>query len=179
MKHLFTRYSWRERYQFLGVGAIVLLVACYQFAIKPTLRMRHVYRHQQEMEIKRQRMLKELGLLHSLGIAHKSTNSREEIVSQYSQLSEPERIAQYAENCGVQVRNLPVSEKINVETLAVEYAQYQLEGGFLELVRLLNDIEVEGGVLITNVYFVSQHHPVTRQPLLQMQLGTARFDKNL
>lgn len=167
MMQFFERYDWRTRNRLLGVGALVFLLACYQLAIKPTWKLRTTYMQMEEEEVRGQANRQQLAQLRAQVRSVGAGNP-------YMGTPEPERIADMAQGHAVNVRSLPIAERLTAEALSIQYAQYQVEGTFRNLLNLLLEVEGQPDINVVNASFIKQPHPVTRMPELRMQIGTAR-----
>ncbi len=179
MMQFFHRYDWRTKNRLLWVAALLFLLVCYQWAIKPTLRVHAEYTELQAGESARQTNLRELNRLRAKAqqggplFGGNTVKTGKDTVT-----SEPERIALMAQYHGVHVRNLPMPERLGTETLHLYYTQYQLEGTFTGLLRLLHQVEQQQEINLLSASFVKQPNPTNRTPELLLQLRTVRLAKD-
>ncbi|SEL95669.1 hypothetical protein [Parapedobacter koreensis] len=177
MIQFFEQYDWKTKNRLLWGAALLLLVACYLLAIKPTLRLRAEYQALQAGEAARLANMQVLGQLRAkaqqVGALFEPGVTAAANVA--STLSEPERIASMADVHQVNVRNLPTPERLGTETLHIDYTEYQLEGAFTALLQLLHDVEQEQGINLLSASFVKQRNATTRMPELLLQLRTVRL----
>ncbi|WP_257667130.1 hypothetical protein [Parapedobacter tibetensis] len=179
MMQRFDRYDWRTKNRLLWGVALLFLLACYQLAIKPTLRLREEYKALEAGEAARQANLQ---VLEQLRTKARQVGDRLVIdatdAGRDTTTSEPERIALMAQYHGVNVRNLPSPERLGAETLRIHYTEYQLEGAFTGLLQVLHDVERQQNINLLSASFVKQPNPTSRAPELLLQLRTVRLDKN-
>ncbi|MEC3882038.1 hypothetical protein [Parapedobacter sp. 10938] len=175
------RYDWHMKSRFLWVGGLVFLIACYQLAIKPTIRLRDEYRALKAGEQVREANTLRLNELRTKaqqtgtlagGVTDGARDKR----------SEPERIAMMAQKQGVAVRNLPAPERLGTANPTsgaaswyVDYSTYRLEGGFTGLLQVLRDVEQQADINLLSTSFVKQSNPATREPELNLLLRTVRL----
>lgn len=174
MKGFFDRYDWRMKNRILWAGALVFLVACYQLAIKPMLRLHGEYQKLTEDENVRQANVQRLSELrnktqHTGAVLAMRTDTAPD------NRPEPERIAMMAQQQGVTVRSLPAPERLETGTWHVNYSAYRLEGGFIELLNVLHEVEQQADISLLSSSFVKQANPATREPELILLLRTVRL----
>ncbi|SFC79233.1 Type II secretion system (T2SS), protein M [Parapedobacter composti] len=174
MKQLFDRYDWRTRNRMLWGAALLFLLACYLLAIRPTLSLRSEYKTLQAGEAARQANLQALARLRARA-AETGQLFGQAAAAGDTAISEPERIARLAEHRKVSVRSLPAPERLGAGALQVHYTEYQLEGSFSALLRLLHDVEQQQGINLLSASFIKQPNPTTRAPELLLQLRTVRL----
>ena len=184
MKDFFDRYNWRMKNRFLWVGGFVFMIACYQLAIKPTLRLRDEYRTLKAGEHVREANIQRLNELRQKA---QQTGSLVDGATDagHDKRPEPERIAILAQQQGVTVRSLPAPERLGTvnpelgETgWYVDYSTYRLEGGFMGLLNVLHGVEQQSGINLLSTAFMKQPSPATREPELILLLRTVRLAKN-
>ncbi|MBK1442523.1 hypothetical protein JHJ32_21165 [Parapedobacter sp. ISTM3] len=173
----FNQYNWKTKNRLLWGAALLFLLACYQLAVKPTLRLRAEYQALQAGEAARQANMqvlaqlkvkaRQVGALFEPGAA---AGMREGTT-----FAEPERLATMAHGHRVNVRSLPAPERLGTETLHINYTEYQLEGAFMALLQLLQDVEREQGINLLSASFIKQPNATTRKPELLLQLRTVRL----
>jgi len=178
MMDFFNRYDWRTKTRMLWGAALLFLIICYQLAIKPTLAVRAEYHTLQAGEAGRQANLQTLAeLREKIRQAGDLFATEGDGAVPDTLLSEPERIALMAQNHDVNVRSLPAPERLGGETMHLNYTEYQLQGTFTALLRLLHDAERQPGIKVLSASFVKLPNPSTRAPELLLQLRTVRLAK--
>lgn len=181
MKGLVDRYDWRMKNRFLWVGALVFLVACYQLAVKPTLRLRDEYRTLKAGEHVREANMQRVSELR-MKAQQTGALASGTAAATYDKRPEPERIASLAQQHGVAVRSLPAPERLGTGDSAlggtgwyVDYSSYRLEGGFKALLHVLRDVEQQADINLLSTSFVKQPNAATREPELILLLRTVRL----
>ncbi|MEC3882003.1 hypothetical protein [Parapedobacter sp. 10938] len=179
MMPLFERYSWHKKYRLLWAGAVLFCLLAYQLAIRPTLRIRDEYRAIVAGETAMQANLKKLADLRNdaFEIDHLLDDT---VVKGLSgkRLPEPEQIVHYAGNNNTQVRKLPVPEWLGTANLRLGYTEYELEGRFIDLLKLLRDVERYQGIHTLGADFKKQLNPTSRTPELILKLRTVKLAEN-
>lgn len=180
MKTFWNNYNWHLKNRLLWVGTLLFGLACWQLAIRPTLRLRREYKELQAGEALWQANTQKLEQLRAAA-THTAPGPGGTNAAQPhgDQLPESEQIALLAQRYGVNVRKLPAAEQLGTPTLQLTYREYQLEGSFAGLARLLHEAEQQPGMHILSAVFKKQPNPVTRMPELILLLRTVRLVDNL
>ena len=181
MNAFFDRYDWWMKNRFLWGAALVLLVLCYQLALKPTLRLRDEYRALKAGEQVREANLRRLEELRTKA-QQTGWPVGEAADAEHDRRPESERIALLAQQRQVTVRNLPVPERVGAATTApgaagwhVDYTTYRLAGDFIGLLTLLHAVEQQEDINLLSAAFVKQPNAATREPELILLLRTVRL----
>lgn len=176
MISLFEQYSWRKKNRLLWIGAVLFCLLAYQLAIRPTMRLWHEYRALVAGELAMQANLEELAVLRNevLEIGHLFGDS---VGGEPpgNGLSEPEQIVYFAGHNNTTVRRLPASEWFGTADSRIAYTEYQIEGRFVNLLKLLRDVERYQGIYPLSVDLKKQHNPISGDSELILKLRTVRL----
>ncbi|MGK6353196.1 hypothetical protein [Parapedobacter sp. DT-150] len=176
MMQFWETYDWRTKNRLLWIAAVLFGVACYQLALKPTLRLRAEYRELRTGEAARQANMQVLAELRaSANKAGQLFDLDDAGTAVDTLLSEPERIALLAQQRGVEVRSLPAPQQLDAELLRLYYTEYQVEGVFVNVLQMLRDIEQQQDIQVLSASFVKQPNPATRAPELVLHVRTVRL----